>query len=154
LPEIWTEYETELRDLDGGQGTRKAIEMIEEMSAIQADVEVNGSDSGDRIELIIEGYVNQIADRKSYLTRTSLKGIWDEEVSRAKSAASVDDELPTQFCLLIRGNAGKRREGHARQRLVRGRVHARLRRRPRHELLRPAWQPVQRKEVLGGVHQR
>ncbi|MBX0325683.1 MSCRAMM family adhesin SdrC [Halomicroarcula sp. F13] len=102
LAEIWTKYETELRDLDGGQGTRKAIEMIEEMSAIQADVEVNGSDSGDRIELIIEGYVNQIADRKSYLTRTSLKEIWEEEVSRAKSAASVDDELPTQFCPLIR----------------------------------------------------
>jgi hypothetical protein len=102
LAEIWTEYESELRNLDGGQGTRKAIEMIEEMSAVQADVEVNATDSGDRIELIIEGYINQIADRKSYLTRTSLKEIWDEEVSRAKSAATVDDEFPTQFCPLIK----------------------------------------------------
>jgi hypothetical protein len=102
LAEIWSKYESELRDLNGGQGTRKAIEMIEEMSAVQADVEVNGADSGDRIELIIEGYINQIANRKSYLTRTSLKEIWDEEVSRAKSAASVDDEFPSDFCPLIR----------------------------------------------------
>lgn len=102
LAEIWAEYESELRNLGGGQGTKKAIEMIKKMSAVQADVEVNGTDSGDRIEFIIEGYINQIADRKSYLARTSLKEIWDEEVSRAKSAATVDDKFPTKFTELIR----------------------------------------------------
>lgn len=100
INEIWQHYNEELRELNGGPGTQMAIEMIQEMSAVQAEVEA--ADPNGTLGMQVEGYINQLADRKSYLGRKNLKSVWEDAVEAAKAEQSVEDGVPTQFSQLIR----------------------------------------------------
>ncbi|AXR80720.1 hypothetical protein [Natrarchaeobaculum sulfurireducens] len=99
LTQIWGEYQEQVNDAENAaEASQVAFNMINQMSEVQAEAEDDAGVGGDSsVSAMVEGFINQLADRKSYLSRSTLKQVWNDELSAAKAAQTIEGDLPGNF---------------------------------------------------------